>query len=571
MTNPDTASDLAKQKRYAEAGADARKRAVAMERRDPYSRYVYEAWGAAGTCMQLAGDHVAAMAAFDKCLGAFDRVLQGQANIQYMMNHVANWPEMFARAAFSALDAGLPEKALEYAEEGRARLVGTVIAAPPAPPSVNQDEWNAYIAAWRRLASRLSGQRVGSQSGEMAELMSDVHDRRRQLVASGVKADSLKLVCPIARAADVMARLKSQGAASPTVVYAVTLGDRDMRLVALSRNGIFEVPIPEDRQRLVLQAAICLKRGLAEDPGADTIDDELGAFLEAAGEPFADSLRQALQGNASGSIIWVPHGVLVCVPLGALPWQNGVLADMVSVRVASSLALACGALDSSRQEKARSAYVEGRSDAGDAATKGGETLFPMALGAQPQPNRPASMDELRVAMAGRTLALFSCHGVLRRLDPVASFLKLGFDCTVEQILAGNVVAPRSLLVLSTCNAGTVMQDAVNEPVGIPVALMASGGFAVVGPSQPVRSIAGVTFCLLFLRALGEGKPSPEAVQHATAEMRRLKRGELADLLLAAGHPYAGVIQSDLGRPAFRQRADWAFFTHWGGSWELERV
>lgn len=561
---------LARERRFAEAAAAAVEYAGTLERRQPDSRWLYEAWGAAGKFFHLAGSAEAAMEAFDRCFAVFDRVLPGQTNVGFVMNHTSAWPELFARAALSALDAGQPARAVDYSEAGRARLVGSISRDVAPPSGADPSVWAEYRSAWRRLAWQLADRKhvEGKATREDREAADRVGALRRHLRGMGVPSELLSPVSEVATVADVVRALRN-GDGATSVVYAISLDEDVLRPVLITSDGAREITLPPEDQKAILDGAYRFAEGL---PRADTpsrIDALLQRLLDDAARPLAALLEEVLAWGSPSRVVWIPHGALVTVPLAAIPLGRGTLVDAAAIQVAPSLTMAERTLRPRTAATFRAAYVEGRAE-GKTPTEGGEALLPPAVSKGVGTSRPASLDELRAAAGGCSLVLFSSHGVFDWERPVSSYLELGFDCTMDDLVGSSVFDDGTVVVMNTCDAGTVAQDVTNEPVGIPIALMASGAETVLGPSQPVAALAGVVFCLLVLEELDGGLASPEAVQSAVIRMRGMTRGEVAELLRSVGHPFGEILTSRLSQPAFRERAHWAFFQHWGGSWKMSR-
>lgn len=563
---------LAQERRFEEAARSALDAAAFYQRRQPNSRWLYDAYAAAGKFFQMAGMPDPAIDAFDRCFTVFDRVLAGQANVSLVESMLQDWPELFSRAALAALDAHQPARAVDYAEAGRARLAGRIVAAGACPPGADPSDWEAYRSAWRRLAWQVTDRLLRNEktSAGVRDAAEQVGTLRRRLRRAGVPSDLLSPVSAVATVDDVVRALSADGTAT-AVLYAIALDDNVLRPVVITRTGAREVVLSPTDQETIGAAVRRFALELRQAGDLEDADRALERLLDAAASPLASLFEGALRDTVA-RLLWVPHGALVTVPLAAVPLRDGrVLSDAVALQLAPSLTMAHRALRlrSVQAGRAAAGYVEGRVEDRMAPTEGGQTLLPPDLKDDVAPQRPASVAELRAASAGRDLVLFSCHGIFDWDRPVASYLQLAFDCTMDDLVGSTVFDDGTLVALNTCDAGTVAQDVTNEPVGIPIAMMAGGAHTVLGPSQPVQSLAGVTFCLLVLRRLAAGVPSPEAVRDAVVRMRSLTRGEVVELLREAGHPFASAMTTQLGRRAFLERAHWAFFQHWGGAWQME--
>jgi len=561
---------LAQERRFAEAAACAMEAAEEVERQQPVSMALYEHYASAGKFFHLAGQPHRGMQAFEKCMQVFEAVLGGQANVNFVLRHVGTWPELFARASLTALEAGQPGRAVEFAEYGRSRVMGALSAPVAAPPGAGAGEWHAYVRGWRRMAMHLASLNLqhrtpGKQETEAARELTEL---ARRLAESGVPLAVLRPVSEGVQVQDAIGLLRRQPIQT-TIAYAITMDDKLLRLVAIDAEGAREIELPPAEQGEILAAANRFR--MFEASKSNDLAGPIDELLESAGGPLGDGLHQALDDQVGGRLIWVPHGALVVVPIAALPWDGGALIDRVAIQVAPSLAMALRALRNvDPNGSAAAAYVEGpwSEKARQAPTEGGETLLRGIGHIDLAQVAPGTMQELASALSGRRLVLFSCHGVFRWDEPASSHLQLGFDCGIDDLVGSGVFDPKSLAVLNTCDAGTVAQDATNEPVGLPIAMMAAGAATVVGPSAPVEAIAAVAFSCLFLREVCR-RSSPEAVQEAVKLMRTITKGELGAMLDEAGHPFARYLKAGgLNDRFFKQIADWAFFSHWGSAQTL---
>jgi len=565
-----TAMALAQERRFAEAAACAMEAAEQVERQQPVSMVLYEHYASAGKFFHLAGQPRRGMQAFEKCIEVFEGVLAGQANVNFVLRHVATWPELFARASLTALEAGEAGRAVEFAECGRSRVMGALAAPVTVPAGVRAGEWHEYVRGWRRVAMRLAslnlqGRRPGK---EETEAVRELTELARRLADSGVAPAALRPLSEAVQMEDAISLLRKQPVPT-TIAYAITMDDKLLRLVAIDAGGAREVDLSPQEQGEILAAANRFRALEASKPG--DLDRPLEDLLQSAGEALGAGLHRALENQVGGRLVWVPHGALVVVPIAALPCDGGRLIERVAIQVAPSLAMAMRALrEIDANGSTAAAYIKGpwSEKARQAPTDGGETLLRGVWRIDFAQALPRSIQELAAVLSRRRLALFSCHGIFRWDEPATSYLQLGFDCNIDDLVGSGLFDPRSLAVLNSCDAGTVAQDATNEPVGLPIAMMAAGAATVVGPSAPVEAIAAVAFSFLFLRELSR-RPSPEAVQEAVKFMRTITKEELRAMLEEIAHPFARYLQTGrLNDRFFKKAVDWAFFTHWGSAQTL---
>lgn len=564
------AAYLALEKKFSEAADVALEAAHSVDKRQPVSKAAYETYAAAGKFYQMAGNPLAAMAAFDHCFEIFDRIILAQANLNFVITHLTIWPELFARAALAALDDGQPMRAIDYAETGRARLTGNMINQLSRPGNADKRSWDEYASLWRNLASCLTNNLYkGQKSGKTErELIEKLKRARKGLIDSGVERKALLPVSDVVVTEQLIKQLSDSGLPPTVLVYVISLDEEIFRPVLVSEKGAFEINLTKQEQKQILTSAHRFNQRITGNNGYAQLEDALDELMENCGPELRMLFRQIGKDHKNKRIYWIPHGELVTVPISAIPMdnENKVLGDEHAIQVAPSLAMASRSIGAHLKRIVKtSVYIEGRVESGKAETGGGVSLLtPVAK--EVKKYKPKDCHALSTALASADLALFSCHGVFDWRDPLDGFIELGFDFKIKDLLEQKYF-PDTLVVLNTCDAGTVAQDETNEPVGIPIAMLASGAQTVIGPSQPIASIAGVSFCYFFFKSLANGFASPEAVQESIKQLRRISRSTLSECLAEAGHPFAGRISKyNSDQPAFNKRCYWAFFQHWGGDW-----
>lgn len=573
------AARLAAERKFAPAAAvvlECADRALRMGRRLD----AFDNLGAAGKFFHLAGDHPAALAALDRAFDLFEKDLVHQPRATLVIRRLAAWPELYTRAAVSALAVGDPLRAVTLADRGRTRALGHRLgpAADAPPRNARPDVWRRYVAAWRRAVA-LAARELLDESGwahrtDTKELDAELSDLRNALTDDGVSSEDLTPIRPVQDAADAVAALAASDSPPTVVLYAVRLDDKVLRFVAIDARGAVEVPIGEDEQSRILRACDAHAAELRRDPdhvGA-RIEELAPSLLAETGPALAGVFERALADARTRRLLWIPHGSLVGVPILACPCGDGLLADRAAVLVAPSLALGMAALGADRRAAPRVASLRGRVEPGKASTSGGDALLAASGWEFPAEVEPRARSEFDSAVKGRTLVHVTCHGVRDAADPLHTRLEFGpgLDLTIEDLLESSSIDPDALVLLGACDSGTVAQTDVNEALGIPMGLRAAGAHAVVGAAWPVARIAAVVLCLRILRELADGAASPEALQRAALFARDATAARIHELLAAARHPLAAVV-ADID-PTERLLASphlWAAYLHWGGGWRAK--
>jgi hypothetical protein len=318
-------------------------------------------------------------------------------------------------------------------------------------------------------------------------------------------------------------------------------------------------------------------RARGDEPG-DGLDEEvLDGLVKEASRPLKQVFEQALAGQREGRLLWIPQGSLVALPIMACEVGDGGLADRAAVMTAPSLTLGLPAIEPDAAPPARGVALRGRVDASTPEpTDGGAEILSALTSGRPEV-MPERIEELNEEARGASVLHLTCHGVYDWGDPLKSYLKLGagFDLSVADLFEKVALEPDSLVLFGTCDSATVAQGAINEAIGIPIAMMAAGARGVVGSRWPVARSAAVAICLQFLRELARGAASPEALQRASSWLRTATLGQLSQELATVRHPYAAKIESALSmnpglrhKPFFHSPHLWASYVHWGGGWRV---
>jgi CHAT domain-containing protein len=567
---------LAQEKQFAPAAAvalECAERSLRTGRRLD----AFDFLGAAGKFSHLAGDHAAALAAFGRAFDVFEKDLVHQPRATLVIRRLAAWPELYTRAAVSALELGDPLRAVTLADRGRTRALGHRLgpAAGVPPRNARPELWRSYVSTWRRAvalaASGLLDADGWTRRADAKALDAKLSETRMTLSDDGVASEDLTPLTPVRDAADALALLRDPAAPKTAVLYAIRLDDTVLRFVALTARGAVEVPLPADDQGRILRACDVHAAELRGDPDAiaGRIEELAPALLAETSPRLAPVFERTLADAETDRLLWIPQGSLVGIPVLACAVGDGLLADRAAVLVAPSLALGSAALSPDRRATTGVASLRGRVEDGKASTAGGDALLRAAGWRSPPEVEPRTRAEFDAAVADRALVSVTCHGVRDAKDPLHARLEFGdgFDLSIEDLLESPSFHADALVVLGACDAGTVAQTNVNEALGIPMGLRAAGAHAVVGAAWPIARVAAVVLCLRILRELADGAASPDALRRAAVFARDAPASTIHELLAAAGHPLAALV-ADV-EPTERLLAAphlWAAYLHWGGGW-----
>jgi CHAT domain-containing protein/tetratricopeptide (TPR) repeat protein len=545
--------------------------------------HAFDNLAAAGKFFQMAGENERAIEAFERAFAMFEHDVVYLPRASYVVRRLADWPEIYTRAALAALGIGNPEKAVDLAETGRSRAIGNRVgpSARWRPQAAPPELWDQYARAWRTAVARAVNElvdtdRPGSdvQSGALEDELDELRER---LLAEGVPPEELTPLATPVRASEMISRLR-RASRPTTVLYSIRLDDQDLRFVRLTADGASEISIGEDDQRTILQECDRYLAALRDNRGQiyKTIRDLLPRLMKRIEGPLGTVLARALDRQSDGRLLWIPQGSLVAVPIAACPCDDGMLVDRAAVMVAPSLTLGAPAAEPDVAVASIVRPIRGQTLPRQAPTDGGDRLLSVVTEAVPPEVVPESIEEWNHVVADVSLVHVTCHGVYDWDDPLRSHLKLGFDLSVLDLFDQTVLRPGALVVFGTCDSGTVAQGDINEAVGFPTAMLTSGAEAVVGAGWPVARPAAVSECLQFFRGLREGLASPEALQAAMVWARDATVGQLVKALADVSHPLAEDplllkrtkdSQDKLLAPVYY----WASYVHWGGSCRMSEA
>lgn len=537
-----------------------------------------------------AGDLQASVDAFDTAFDLLETDLRYIPYPELVITRLAAWPDRYLVAAFTALDAGRPEQALSFAETGRGRLVAGQLGTMGDPPidAIASADWEQFRTLWRRIAAQAASDLYSSSDPSSLSAKSNPHREnaaplvaqltalRRQFASAGAPPQTLTPLTPPNTVSDTPARLTT--ADRPTMVLYSVITQDQLRLIKITTDGAEVIKHDRKSLRLVLDAVRAYSDQIRRAQNVEgAVRDLLPRLLAETGPQLEPALHQAIDGHRGGRLIWVPQGVLAALPIHALPLDGRHVCDAVAIIVAESLAAAGTALSPTQTINVRPLAIRGR-PSGAAPTEGAGTLLPAGAGE----HLVTSAEEFQAALrlddqsgdgqqTGATLIHLDCHGMFDWRDPLASHLLLGgqFDLTIDALFDSITIDPAAIVILDSCDSGTIAQTDLNEGIGIPAGLLAAGARSVIASGWPVARLASVGACRKIIKSLTAGIESPEALRDATCWLRDATVGDVREDLAAVGHPYAEEIP-DQDPDFLARRLDdpwlWAAFMHWGAPW-----
>jgi hypothetical protein len=561
---------------------------IAIARGLPMDAFTYLA--IAAQLHRRAGDLEASVDAFGRAFALLETDLHYIPYPELVITRLAAWPDRYLVAALTALDAGQSERALSFAETGRGRVIAGQLGTMGHPPTdtIGSADWERFRGLWRRIAAQAASDLYSTSDlssvphprqtdrDSAATLVAELTALRRQFAAAGAAPGALTPVTPPDTVSDTPAWLAA--ADRPTVVLYSLIAEDRLRLIKITTDGAAVIEDDPASLRVVLDAVRAYSDQIRHARNVEAaVRDLLPGLLAETGPRLEPALRQAIDGYRGGRLVWVPQGVLAALPIHALPLDGEHVCDAIAVIVAESLASVGAALTGARTMNVRPVAIRGRpSDA--ASTDGAAALLPTGA----TEYLVSSAEELEAALwldsrpsdghqSGATMIHLDCHGVFEWRDPLASHLRLGgqFDLSVGDLFDSITIDPGAIVILDSCDSGTIAQTDLNDGIGIPAGLLAAGARSIIAAGWPVARLASVGACRKVIESLTGGVASPEALQGATCWLRDATVGDIRDALAAVRHPYAEEVPDQDPEFLVRKLDDpwlWAAFMHWGAPW-----
>ncbi|MEH3054710.1 MAG: CHAT domain-containing protein [Patulibacter minatonensis] len=392
-----------------------------------------------------------------------------------------------------AVTGGRPREALAWAERLRAGVLTPPPASAPSDP-----ELAASLARLRRVAadaeaSARSGGDPRALIAEQAQLEHEVRRRAHLLAPTrGRGADAV----------DVDALVASL--ASTVLVEFVQVDGRLGVLVVADGRTRFRWLLPAAGIALEVEGLRLALRRLAFPSSVPA----LRAAARAAAVASAGRLRAALWEPIADLVDGRATVVVPSGPLHSLPWNALGLAPAPSVAPSAML------------------WMRGR----DAVPRGGRTLLvggPRLEHAGTEVDgistshpdatvltgAAATVDDVRDAMAGASLAHLACHGHFRADNPLFSSLEL-HDGALSVFELERLGRAPARIVLSACDAGLSAVHPGDELLGLAAALLRLGTTALVASVLPVPDDATRRLMVALHAELATGVGLADALARA---------------------------------------------------------
>jgi CHAT domain-containing protein/tetratricopeptide (TPR) repeat protein len=453
---------------------------------------------------------------------------------------------LFAEAAYAATQLGELDKALELANEGRARLMAVTLKLQTLDLPPEKRQRLEAVRGEIRVAERTL-EAPATQGAERAAAVERMVSLRQELASLVNDADAAK--AQGRGSALVQARALASKGGAVAVPIVTKLGGK----VLVVGTGLTSVDLPE-----ITPAALhTLLFGTGAEDGwirgyAVNLlpDDEMRseawpiwmAAIEGLGPELWRRIGVRLDAGlkragvkAGGRLVWLPTGALGILPLGIAqnPATKRRLLDDYEIVYAPSLDALAAAKEriAAAPPATLAAVVNPTGDLPAAEQEGRAVASYFPAGARAVLEGAAATPEaVLAALRGRSYWHFASHGSFEWKEPRRSALLMHGHkpLSVGRLLeSGGLGAPR-LVVLSACETGLydTFRNA-DEFVGLPGTFTALGAAGVLGTLWPVNDMATALLLAKFydLHLVSRLAP-PTALRRAQLWLRQASSAEL---------------------------------------------
>jgi hypothetical protein len=452
---------------------------------------------------------------------------------------------LFTDAAYTALQLGDTDRALQWANEGRGRQLSLGLRIRDL-----SDEAQARVEA---LREDIRAQQAAAENASGAERLAAIEtlSKRRQEIVDLLKAGSAQQ----RSARDTLYRLLDDGGvfAMPVVTH---YGGKVMVLCATGGEAAWDiVDLPEFTRARVAALLAGPKPDVVEgwikayfvnylDPDEQDSEwptwlkaiDDLGPDLWALFAGAIDKVLKARGVERGTCLVWMPDGLIGIFPLGLAQKAKGGrrLGDDYEIVQAATLDLlaASQARALMPAEAPRLAAIvnpTGDLPGADLEAEIAAAHFSSEARIALQ-GKEATPSRVLDALNGATYWHFASHGTFDWQDPRQSGLILTGEerLSVGQLLDSKSLGHPRLVVLSACETG--LSDIAKRPdefTGLPAAFNALGATGVIGSLWPVADNATALLMAKFYDLhLSQGLPPSAALRQAQIWLRSARQRDL---------------------------------------------
>ncbi len=473
-----------------------------------------------------------ALVAYKHAIDELERYRGGVPPDEYMASFLAGHSALYEEIVSLLVRMGHAELAFDYTERAKSRALVDLLADRARGKMLEpRTSWSALRvahlrerlnASYQRIFRHTTGreqrsaralQRARSQAceleEEMARLLREARLRDPE-AASLVTVDTPNL------------KTVRRDLAPDTVLieYMVTPTELLIFLVARDAYRVVRQEVSSDELRRLIQrfrfhlAKFDLRSGVAESVALDATRANLAKLAGHLLAPLADSLD-------ARRLVIVPHGVVHNLPIHALPWGDGWVADRFEVVYAPSAA------------------VYGYCSHRPVPAPGPDCIFGLPDDVAPEIEREvrrvaraldsdsvyvgenATLARLQEHAARARILHVATHGMFSPEQPMLSSIRLA-DTWLNLYDIYDLDLQAELVVLSACESGVADVTNGDEILGLTRGFLYAGARALLASQWRVNDETTAEFMDTFYRCLQESGDAAGALKDAMAETRARK-------------------------------------------------
>jgi hypothetical protein len=416
-----------------------------------------------------------------------------------------------------ALESGRPQRILEWAERGRARLLSTRPVRAPSDPVLA-----ALLAALRSTVLRLIEQRRAGRNPErlvarQVALERQIRDHTRRQSGAAAVAGPVRV-----------ATLAGQLGSAVRIEF-LTVDDRILAVtVARGRTRLWPLATVAAVREALDRMPVALRRLSRPQTTPASAAAATGVLRDAAARLDAALLAPLAGEIDDAPLVIVPSDHLQSVPWSLLPRCAG--RPVVTTPSATSWSIAA---DTPSSGSASATVIAGPGLVGaeaEARTVGD------IYGVEPIIGSAATVDATVDALKRADVVHLATHGRLHLDNALFTALNLadGPFMIYDVELLSRV--PRTL-VLAACDSGRNVVGTGDEVLGLAAAFLAQGARQLVASVMPIPDLQTAPLMSALHRELAAGRCVAEALATAQQQTARLGTVELA---VAAGFACIGA-------------------------------
>jgi tetratricopeptide (TPR) repeat protein len=509
-----------------------------------------------GNIHMATGSWNQALDAFESAICAFEAMSTSLARQQDMDSALISVAEIYSDAAYAAAKTERPDRAIELMEQGRVRtmrrsfrlprtLIRLAASSPDRPASSFTKLAREYAQAIRHSLDlgwldRMTSDDASNNDTHFVSLrMRKAAEQAREHI-EGLENQIRRLP----GMADEFNPLTS----SEIHEYSGVLGKPIVMVTATNFGGMAMVVRPGGIATIWLPsltraAALSQLVGDESSPGflRVSFDDferssmSLEETLVWLGSEVMKPIINALS-ERSPSIILIPMGLLTLAPLQAAILDTSprmyaldAVVITIGVSVEGAMLAACNGRHEFRSLLGVHSPLTRRRSVHEWAELEVELIAPFFQEVTVYQDAEATSDRVLSALGSFDVTHFACHAITTNIFSTSGIALAGDEPICIANLLTNASTEKGFAFLSACETAVPSGILSDEVFGLPMALIATGFWCVVGSMWPIGDVSSALLAHRFYFNWFHGSGTPEdALRHAQQWIRDTTNGEKID-------------------------------------------